>query len=270
MKKILLALALALMLTGCATAEKLTVESLQQATSREDLAKKLNCDITDLKNIITNLENLYKNLPESSDPNKKDTETKYTRDGEICIPKEELMTYIEKIDITPDNWKDIFEIRTFKDEDTNAFGDVTYSYEYTRLTVKDNYWYGYVDSVDMKLHDNVNDKDVVLSSLYLEPYSSNNWYNGDSFNEGDILYSYYEEENYMSYYCVFDMDNFTCTQAIGHVYKVNIPDEYIVEHKYSDTYIETGVNYYYIESGQERTGFLPVGSAYDLDYLFEN
>ena len=270
MKKILIALCLILVLTGCSSApQKLTVDSLQAATSREDLAKILNCEITDLKLIVTNLDNLYKNLPETTDESKKSTEVKYNDEGKICIPKDELMGYIERIDITPENWKDIYEVKTNIEEYKNSFGEVTNTYKSIKLQFKDGY-IGDSYSAGLRLHDNVNNIDKITDELYLEEYNPEEayWYD-KTFNEGDILYNVYDEKNYCSNYYVFDINNFTCTQTIGHVYKLSIPEEYITEEDYGDGYIEKYVICYYTESGYEEYQYVYLNN-YSLDDLFEN
>jgi len=67
MKKLLIVL-LILLLCGCsstvAPSQKVTIDSIQASKSKEELAAALNCDVSDLENIIKNLNNIYPQLPD--------------------------------------------------------------------------------------------------------------------------------------------------------------------------------------------------------------
>lgn len=262
MKKITLILSLMLVLVGCSTQKKLTVDSIQSVSSKEELAKVLNCDSGDLKQIITNINNIYDTLPESTEPSKVDNTVRYTADGEIVISKEELMSYIEKIEVTTDNWKDFFGVQKYTREKKNDFGDVIAEYEEVIFDLNPDLIESYADEVVLQLHDNVNNVDVISTKLDIGIYEGG-YYHGD-FNIGDIVYidDYNDWKSY-----IFDINNFTCTRAKGYLYKTSFPEEII----YIDEDDSKYVNYYDSKYGIYGTVWLDSGydSGYVVDSLFE-
>lgn len=264
MKKLLLVICMTLLLTGCS--QKVTVDSIQNATSRQDLAKALNCDPSDLKQIINNLNNLYEALPETSDNQKVSHSVRHTDDGEVMIHRDELLSYIEKIDIAEDNWKDICGIVRDKYERKNALGEIEYSNEDIYFGIKE----GYVDSEEewgLKVHDNLNDLDLTMPPFYVFEITEssaeniNTYYNGN-FSVGDLMYETYDENG--AHYYAFDLDNFTFLQAAGYVYKLSIPEEYIYVDEEASA---KKVNYYCECKGGILEGHLYIDSGFSIEKL---
>lgn len=266
MKKIFGLLLILFILIGCDKKEQLSLESIQNVKSKEELAELLNCDPLDLDAIASAITEINKTIKETSDDDIQEKDRMLSQDGEVAISKEELMSYIKMIDVTPENWKDIFEVQITQNEVKNAFGEVIGTNEKIILDVSNDY-YGTRRKAALKLHDNLNDYDFTTDSIefVLQRFNLEEYYSYPGVNpednppheDGEIIYGG----------GVFDINNLTCTQAIGHVYKSSIPEEliYISPNKDHRKY----VNYYYTneESGVTRTEHMYL-DYYEFDRLF--
>lgn len=124
MKKIFGLLLILFILIGCDKKEQLSLESIQNVKSKDELAELLNCDPLDLDAIASAITEINKTIKETSDDDIQEKDRMLSQDGEVAISKEELMSYIKMIDVTPENWKDIFEVQITQNEVKNSFGEV--------------------------------------------------------------------------------------------------------------------------------------------------
>lgn len=250
MKKTITALLLLCVLVGCASNQKLTVESLQAAKSKQDLAKTINCDYKDLETVIANLNNLYKSLPAES--NGLQPSVTYDEAGHVILSKETLLQYIKKIELTTDNWKDYYEARVVNYQNINAFGEVEYEDTYVVFGLKEGVTGDEYEKIAIKLHDDVNDIDLIYSH---ENFNSNSdEYYCDLILNSETYYDFQEEfakneimlrvssaYTWDEKYYKFDINNLTCTQITGYVFTQNIPEEYIIEEEeYGGKYVIYG------------------------------
>ena len=176
----------------------------------------------------------------------KGTEIKENDKGEKVLPIAMLQSYVETVEVTTDNWKDYFMAK----EGETVFGDGSVYYDLDIVSKENCFDY----DVYMKLHDNVNDEDIIFD----------NGYNVNKGNKEDP-YTYYGDKK--GDFVEFVFENFDCTEANGIVYKASIPEEYI----YCDDEDEGNyVNFYYIdEDGNEWPCTTSIISGYDFNYIME-
>lgn len=175
--------------------------------------------------------------------------------GYTYISIEKLKSYIQKVDITNDNWRDYFVIEYNTYENKDSFGEVTSTRTDISFANKNdpNVYYS---SGKLKLHDNLYDIDFIFDGwLPLTMCQEEGEYYGHNFKSGDLIW-WGEDANGQLDYRVFDLDNLTCIQASGYLYLISIPEELISDE---------GV-YYYTDSSQ---GYIKLNFN-DIDEFYKN
>lgn len=171
-----------------------------------------------------------------------------TKNNDSLPTEEELKSYIKKIEISDDNWKDIFYVAVDYHEEVNNFGETVIDNEKieAKLTVKDGYMAD-LSKIGLQLHDNLYGNDVVWENLdedaRLEVYYSGKLIKltvgAENYHDDDIVYFVYNGKGFFTYDSYpFVMDNFTCTKAGGYVYKIEIPEEWIVDDDFYYKYVD--------------------------------
>lgn len=77
--------------------------------------------------------------------------------GEIVLTKEKLISYLEFIEITPENWKELCKFDAVVYESTNGFGEVTSSTTQYELSLKDfgEFTYTWYNPLNVNRQDSV-------------------------------------------------------------------------------------------------------------------
>lgn len=180
--------------------------------------------------------------------NKQQQEESAEESKSDLITEEELKSYISKIEISDENWKDIFSADIDFHEEVNNFGEIEIDIDKVeaKFNVKPEY-YADMSQIGLELHDNVYGNDLVWENLSEDVlldvfYSQDSWKyylvaGAENYHDEGIIYFVYEGSGFYTYDTYpFNMDNFTCVKAGGYVYKVEIPSELIQgeEFKYVD------------------------------------
>lgn len=155
------------------------------------------------------------------------------------LTKEEIKSLIKKIDITDDNWKDIFYVDVDYHEEVNNFGETVIDHDEAEAKFGINSGYiGELDKIGLELHDNVYGNDMMWENLSEDPLLDVYYTDvlhlqsipagESSYHDGDIVYLVYEGHGLFTYDTFpFSFDNFTCNKAGGYVYKIEVPEEYV-------------------------------------------
>ncbi len=131
-------------------------------------------------------------------------EREMTEDGHVVVSKKEFASYITKVALTTENWKDYLDIVERTEEERNGFGEVVYSTTSTECTAK-NVMACYFDdvSIDFKIIENG-------ESVYCE----------------GIFHSLKVPNDYQFSWENYTIDDFTCEKIVGDLIIFdNFPDE---------------------------------------------
>lgn len=167
------------------------------------------------------------------------TETNSDNEKSNIITEEELKSYITKIDISDENWKDIFCVEIDYHEEVNNFGETVIDHENVeaKFTTKPGYMAD-LTKIGLVLHDNLYGNDMIWEDLSKDPmievyytdvlFLQSKPVDVSNYHDGDVVYLVYEGHGFFTYDTYpFNFDNFTCNKAGGYVYKIDIPEELI-------------------------------------------
>ena len=126
---------------------------------------------------------------------------------------EELAQYKKEIPITTENWKDYITTEDIREENKDAFGNVTSISERTALKLKDNIC-GYV-VLELNIPKNKYRKKETIAITGGQNYQANIVEQVERRTEGNIEISNYR----------FTIDDLEAVQLKGYIYTIDIPEE---------------------------------------------
>lgn len=139
-------------------------------------------------------------------------------EGYVIISKEEFASYLTKIELTKENWKDYLDIVEITEVERNGFGEITNSKTSTQCIAK-NFLSWYFDDVAIQFKVVETGESLYCEDLFhklYDPNSSIKW------------------ENY-------SIDGLACEQIVGSIIVLdNVPDECISAYEDGGKFICVG------------------------------
>ena len=149
---------------------------------------------------------------------KNEFEREMTADGYVVISMEEFASYLTKIELTTENWKDYLDIIEVIDEERNGFGEITYSETSVECTAKDVLGC-YFDDVAISFKVNATGETLYCEGLFYRLYDPEYRFSWDDYT----------------------IDDLTCEEIIGDLIILdNVPDECISTYEDGGMFICVG------------------------------